>query len=85
MIEKENNTGRKITKEELGNEIRSLFSVTDPITDTTDLSLYIKDSIDLGELRAVITERYGVPSPDIHHFKTYTCFGDVLKVFNREI
>lgn len=76
---------RKLNEEELSTTIRSLFLVSDNITATTDLSQYIKDSIDLGELMAVVKEQYGITVSNVQLFKSYSSFSDVLKIFNHEL
>ena len=76
---------KKINADELSTTIRSLFTVSESIASDTDLSLYIKDSIDLGELMAVMKEQYGVTVSDVQLFKTHSSFSDVLKIFNNEL
>jgi len=75
----------KLQIHELASVLKSLFPVTEEIGPETDLSLYIKDSIDLGELLAVVKERYGVVVVDTQLFKTHSRFSDVLKIFNNEL
>lgn len=75
----------KLTNEQLADVIKELFIVPVPLTAESYLSAYIKDSIDLGEMIAVVKERYGAVPQDMQLFKTYTKLGDVAKIFNHEI
>jgi len=74
----------KITQDEFVRVFESLFSIENPLTSETDLSLYIRDSIDLGELIAVLKETYGVTPQDVSLFKTNTQLADVVRIFNHE-
>lgn len=65
--------------------IQELFVVPTALTGTSDLAAYIKDSIDLGELIAVVKERYDVAPQDMQLFKTRSTLGDVTKIFNNEL
>lgn len=76
---------KKLTNEQLAEVIKELFVVPVPLTAESDLSAYVKDSIDLGELIAVVKERYGAVPQDMQSFKTYTKLGDVAKIFDRKI
>ena len=76
---------KKRTERELASAIKLLFSVSEEVESDMDLSQYIKDSIDLGELIAVIKEQYGVSVSNLQLFKTYSRFSDVLKIFNNEL
>lgn len=51
------------------------------LSDEYDLSLLIKDSIDLGELAAVLKSRYNVDPKNWESFKTETVLQDVFKNF----
>lgn len=72
----------KLTNEQLAEAIKELFVVQAPLTAESDLSQYIKDSIDLGELIAVIKERYGAIPQNMQSFKTCTKLEDVAKIFD---
>lgn len=74
----------KISQENLVAALSELFPVQEQLVEMSDLAKYIKDSIDLGELVAVIKERHGVTPKDMQLFKTHTRLGDVLKIFNHE-
>jgi acyl carrier protein len=76
---------KKLTSKELADTLNTLFAVKEPLSPDTDLSLYIRDSIDLGELIAVLKEEYGVVPQDMELFKVHTRFEAVLKIFNHEI
>ncbi len=59
-----------------------IFSIEiDKLTDGTDLSQHIKDSIDLGEVVAVLKSRYSVEPKDWNAFKTATSVRDVFQNF----
>jgi acyl carrier protein len=51
------------------------------LTDETDLSQYIKDSIDLGEVVAVLKSRHKVEPKDWNSFKTSTSVKEVFQNF----
>ncbi len=76
---------KKITLEEFIATLKILFSIEDELTEHTDLSLYIRDSIDLGEVIAVLKEDYGVTPQDSTLFKVHTRLGDIVKIFNHEL
>jgi len=75
---------KKITETEFAAVFSELFEVNEPLNAQTDLSKYVKDSIDLGELIAVLKERHGVEPQDMQLFKTRTALRDVLAIFNHE-
>jgi acyl carrier protein len=75
----------KLTNDQLAQVIKELFIVPVALTAESELSSYVKDSIDLGELIAVVKERYAVVPQDMQLFKTYSKLGDVAKIFNHEI
>jgi acyl carrier protein len=75
----------KITESQLVDVVSELFLVDETLSAASDLSKYVKDSIDLGELIAVIKERHGVVPRDTRLFKTNSKLGDVLKIFNHEV
>lgn len=74
----------KITNEQFIEVIEELFAVSAPLTAESDLAAYVKDSIDLGELIAVVKERYGIVPQNMQLFKTHSKLGDVAKIFNHE-
>jgi acyl carrier protein len=76
---------KKITQSELVEVLQYVFETTQPMEETTDLSLYIKDSIDLGEVVAVVKNRYSIEPENKDLFRKYTSLKDVLKIFNNEI
>jgi acyl carrier protein len=76
---------KKLSEEELSTTIKSLFAISEAITSDTDLSRYIKDSIDLGELIAVVKEQYDITVSNVQLFKTHSRFSEVLKIFNNEL
>lgn len=51
------------------------------LTDETDLSQYIKDSIDLGEVVALLKSRHKVEPKDWNAFKTSTLVKEVFQNF----
>ena len=55
------------------------------LNESSDLSVYIKDSIDLGELLAVIKNQYAIEPKNKELFRKYKNLGDILKVINNEI
>ena len=74
-----------LTLDEFVETLHQLFTIEDTLTVDTDLSLYIRDSIDLGELVAVLKEEYGVVPRDLELFKTTTRLGDVIEIFNHDV
>ncbi len=75
----------KITLEELTNVLHYIFEIEGDLDEVSDLSIYIKDSIDLGELLAVIKNKYAIEPKNKELFRKYKNLGDVLKVINNEI
>lgn len=73
-----------MTQDQFIEVIEGLFPIQERLTEESDLSLYIKDSIDLGELIAVVKEEHGVTPENLALFKTHFRLGDVLKIFNHE-
>jgi len=72
--------------QELEEALREIFSVPTSrcFEPDTDLSEYVRDSIDLGELLAVIRHRYGICPVRTNLFSEYSRFGDVLAIINNE-
>lgn len=70
------------TVEEFKATLADLFeiSVAD-LHDDYDLSTLIKDSIDLGELVAILKSRYGVDPKDWESFKVSTKLNEVFANF----
>ena len=56
-----------------------IFDVEDELDNDTNLELYIKDSIDLGELIAILKERHDVSPRDLDKFNENT---RLIEVFN---
>ncbi len=75
----------KITQSDLINILNFIFDIQEDLNESSDLSLYIKDSIDLGELLAVIKNKYTIEPKNKELFRKYKNLGDVLKVINNEI
>ena len=75
---------KTLTREGFISILEELFAVEEPLTGDTDLSRYIRDSIDLGELIAVVKERHGVEPADLQAFKTLTALDDVFAIFTHE-
>ncbi len=75
----------KITQSDLINILNFIFDIQEELNESSDLSLYIKDSIDLGELLAVIKNKYTIEPKNKELFRKYKNLGDVLKVINNEI
>lgn len=75
----------KITQEDLIAALRYTFEIKEDLYCDTDLSLYIRDSIDLGELLAVIKNKHQVEPKNKALFMRYKKIGDVLKVINDEL
>lgn len=73
-----------MTQDQFIKVVRELFSIQETLTAESDLSPYIKDSIDLGELIAVVKAEYGVTPENLTLFRTHSRLGDVLKIFNHE-
>jgi acyl carrier protein len=71
--------------EELIVIIREITDTQDAISLDTDLSKYIQDSIDLGELIAIVKHRHGIFVQDTRLFNDHILLKDVLKIFNHEI
>lgn len=75
----------KITQTDLVKVLEYIFDIQENLNDSSDLSLYIKDSIDLGELLAVIKNKHGVEPKNRELFRKYKTLGDILKIINNEI
>ena len=75
----------KITQSDLINILNFIFDIQEDLNESSDLSLYIKESIDLGELLAVIKNKYTIEPKNKELFRKYKNLGDVLKVINNEI
>ena len=75
----------KITSKDLIEVLHYIFEIEEDLDDSTDLTIYIKDSIDLGELLAVIKNKYTIEPKNKELFRKYKNLGDVLKVINNEI
>ena len=75
----------KIVLEELIKTLRYVFEIEGDLSESSDLSEYIKDSIDLGELLAVIKNKYAIEVKNKELFRKYKNLDDVLKVINNEI
>jgi acyl carrier protein len=75
----------KIAQSDLINILNFIFDIQEELNESSDLSLYIKDSIDLGELLAVIKNKYTIEPKNKELFRKYKNLGDVLKVINNEI
>jgi acyl carrier protein len=73
-----------MTKDQFIEVLKELFSIQEVLTAESDLSLYIKDSIDLGELVAVLKEEHGVTPQDLSLFKIHSRLEDVWRIFNHE-
>lgn len=74
-----------LTEKEIIEVLVYVFDIQEELNSSSDLSLYIKDSIDLGEFLAVIKNKHGL---DVEHkelFRKYTALSDVLKIINNEI
>ena len=68
--------------EDLKKVLSELFEVDEGLlNDSYDLSTLIKDSIDLGELVAVLKNRYSVEPKDWESFKTNTSLIEVFSNF----
>lgn len=50
----------EVTEAELASLLRELFEIDSQLSGDTDLTTYINDSIDLGELLAALYERYNI-------------------------
>jgi len=76
-----------LNNEEFIKVLRDIFSIdlnTD-LSKDTDLSQYITDSIDLGELLAVIKQKYNIEPQRPELFSKYSKLDDVVKVINNQI
>lgn len=76
-------------KNSLGEEefkaiLREIFTIplSCEIENETDLSEYIKDSIDLGEVLAVVRDRYNISPLRTDQFAHHARFTDVLALIN---
>lgn len=71
-------------EEEFKTILREVFTIplSFEIDNETDLSEYIKDSIDLGEVLAVVKDRYDVAPLRTDQFALYSRFADVLALIN---
>lgn len=68
--------------EEFKATLADLFEVNvSDLTDEYDLSVLIKDSIDLGELVAILKSRYSVEPKNWESFKVETKLQDVFANF----
>ena len=72
---------KTLSAEQLAEVVRELFLVQGVLDTDSDLSMYVKDSIDLGELIAVVKERYDLAPRDMQLFKLHTALGDVAQIF----
>jgi len=75
----------KLTLAELVKTVNYIFETGEDLNESSDLSLYIKDSIDLGELLAVIKNEHKIEPQNKELFRKYKTLGDILKVINNEI
>ena len=70
-----------LTEEELVSLIREVFETKDHLRLDSDLTHYISDSIDLGEMLAALYEKYQVRLNPTLFKKVYT-LADALSVIN---
>ena len=75
----------KITSKDLIEVLRYIFETEEDLDESTGLTVYIKDSIDLGELLAVLKNRYAIEPKNKELFRKYKNLSDILKVINNEI
>ncbi len=75
----------KMTQDNLVEILNYIFEIQEDLNESSDLSIYIKDSIDLGELLAVVKNKYTIEPKNKELFRKYKTLGDVLKVINNEI
>lgn len=75
----------KIAQTDLIEVLNYIFEVQGDLNESSNLSVYIKDSIDLGELLAVIKNKYTIEPKNKELFRKYKDLGSVLKVINNEI
>lgn len=74
----------QISESELADVMKELFEVQAELSTEADLLVYIKDSIDLGELLAVVHERYQVVPTHPELLKTHSRMGDVVRILNND-
>jgi acyl carrier protein len=72
---------KQITEHELRDLLVETFEIHDELSLGSDLSVYIKDSIDLGEMLAVLKDRFGIILEPSQFTSAYT-LGEVLAVVN---
>lgn len=75
----------KMTQDNLVEILNYIFDIQENLNESSDLSVYIKDSIDLGELLAVVKNKHTLEPKNKELFRKYKTLGDVLKVINNEI
>lgn len=76
-----------LTQDQLISLLTETFEIQDSLNSDTDLSNYIKDSIDLGELLAVLKERYGVvvdPGKFINVYKLSEALSTINESVNEQ-
>jgi acyl carrier protein len=77
-------TEYKLSQENFIHILRNVFQISEEIilSADTDLSEYIQDSIDLGELLAVLKQEYNITPINPEKFSQYSKLSDVLDVIN---
>ena len=76
---------KSFTEQQLQKVLIELFDIQEQLSSDTDLMVYIKDSIDLGELLAHVEHTYGVVPKNPELFKTHSKLSDVHKILTNEI
>lgn len=76
---------RSVSEKEIIEILMYIFDIQEELNANSDLSLYIKDSIDLGEFLAVLKNKHNIEPSHMELFRKYTLFGDVVKVVNNEL